>query len=76
MIKLSHIPKRVWVNAPSTHQMFHAFHGTNGLAMQSLSYKDYALFFPISGSNYSMEITKESLSEGWNKKSKQNETEN
>lgn len=57
------MPKRMWINQPSTLQPFHHLHGTNVLVMPE-SDSLYRVYF-LSGDVISQQMTKLALSEGW-----------
>jgi len=56
-------PRRMWVNQPSSHQPHHAHHGTRVLALAEdpTTMRVYFLEGPV----ISMQMGRESLSEGW-----------
>jgi hypothetical protein len=58
------LPKRMWVNQPSTLQPFHNLHGTNVLAIPEREgiYRIYFLAGPI----IDQELSALCLSDGWN----------
>jgi len=39
------IPRRVWINAPSTLQPYHKFHGLRGIAVFVEALNDVAVYF-------------------------------
>jgi hypothetical protein len=57
------VPRRMWVNQPSTLQPLHKRHGENVIAV--LDYKDTYRCYPISGEVSSFQCRSQSLSEGW-----------
>jgi len=56
--------KRYWINAPSTLQPEHKFHGMQVLGPQQLS-NDTVTVYPNSGSIISMRVFTNSLSPYW-----------
>lgn len=55
--------KRMWINQPSTLQHLHELHGVRVLACPDTDRTSRAYF--LSGDVISMQIPRESLSEGW-----------
>lgn len=62
-VKLKNIPERVWINAPSTSQPPHKYHGRNGLAIKETD--NTARFYFTDGDIVSMQIDPLYLSYGW-----------
>lgn len=59
---MKNLPRRMWVNQPSTHQPLHRLHGTNVLAVEYAgAYRIYFLAGPV----ISQVAPKEALSPGW-----------
>ena len=61
--KTKNIPKRMWVDQPSTLQPLHELHGTNVLAILDRP-GTYRIFF-LSGPIIEQEASPEWLSNGW-----------
>lgn len=57
------MPKRMWIDQPSTLQQFHHMHGTNVLALPE-SPTHMRVYF-LSGAVISQQMIKLALSEGW-----------
>lgn len=56
-------PERMWINQPSSLQIYHPLHGTNVLAYRE--YDDtYRVYF-LSGPVISQQVTGDALSKGW-----------
>ncbi len=55
--------RRMWINQPSTLQEFHYLHGTNVLAKHE--YGDTMRIYFLSGNVISQQISRSTLSEGW-----------
>lgn len=60
---MSVIPRRCWINQPSTLQPLHEHHGTNVLAVPYCA-DSHAVYF-LDGNVISMVVPSEVLSEGW-----------
>ena len=60
---MSVIPRRCWINQPSTLQPLHEHHGTNVLAVPYCE-GSHAVYF-LDGNVISMVVPSEVLSEGW-----------
>ena len=56
-------PFRAWINQPSAHQIAHALHGTNVLAMHE--YDDVYRVYFLSGVIVSQTIPGRCLARGW-----------
>lgn len=56
------LPRRMWVNQPSSHQPLHRLHGTNVLAVEEND--SYRIYF-LEGAVVSQTAPKEALSRGW-----------
>ena len=60
---MSNLPKRMWINQPSSLQEHNKLHGTNVLAVHE--YDDtYRVYF-LRGTVVSQQMLKSALSEGW-----------
>lgn len=57
------LPRRMWINQPSTLQPAHKWHGTNVLALHEYDnmYRAYFLSGPVE----SMQVSGLALSKGW-----------
>lgn len=72
--------QRMWINAPSRFQPYHDWHGENVIAvldsdghiMTDGKDPNYTTVALLTGDVYSIRINKMYLSNGWNRKSKQN----
>jgi hypothetical protein len=62
--------RRVWINQPSTLQVLHHMDGTLALAGPYSETCD--VIYPLSGNTISMVVPKHALSEGWPKRTRQN----
>lgn len=60
----SGLPRRCWINQPSTHHPLHHLHGTNVLAVPE-SFEGSSRIYLLSGEVVSMSVPNLSLSEGW-----------
>lgn len=57
---------RAWINAPSTLQSAHKYHGMKGFSGEDYT-EDTCVFYPIEGDIVSLIIPKNVISEGWHK---------
>jgi hypothetical protein len=59
-------PRRVWINAPSTHNPWHDRHGMRGIAFDALDQREgWVTFYFVEGKAISMPIDSLYLSDGW-----------
>ncbi len=60
---MTNLPKRMWINQPSTLQPYHGLHGTNVLAIYE--YGDCWRIYFLSGDIENQQIVGSALSLGW-----------
>lgn len=60
---MDRLPRRAWINQPSSLQPLHARHGENVLACRDTDTCDRV--YPLSGPVVSLQVPRLSLSEGW-----------
>ena len=73
LMKLNHIPKRAWINQPSSLQPWHNWHGKRVLAVQYGPNDDAGMVFPVEGNIESARMPAKHLiclSPGWPRNAK------